>query len=95
MEAYSYVSLNLLGNATNHTLFATFISMNDTIRRYLVSSLTTFSSTLFTVIGAQLMLAGTIQFNWAFFVGIFMVAVRSAFKVTLEAIPALGGHADK
>lgn len=68
--------------------------MNDTLRRYLVSSLTTFLAVLLTTLGAQITLAGTVEFNFAFWAGVLTIAVRAATKAVVEAIPTLGS-ADK
>lgn len=69
--------------------------MNEALRRYLVSSLTTFLATFFTVIGAQLMATNSIEFTWPFIVSIVLIAARAAVKAVVEAIPVLGGKADR
>ena len=68
--------------------------MNPIIKRYLVSSLTTFLTTFLSVAALQLQAAGAIELNSAFFVGIAGVAIRAAFKAVVEAVPTLGS-ADK
>ncbi len=68
--------------------------MNDVTRRYLVSSLTTFIAMFATTVGAQLTLAGTVEFTFAFWAGVITIAVRAAIKAVVESIPLLGS-ADK
>lgn len=68
--------------------------MNPTIQRYLVSSLTTFLSMFLTVLGAQIAMAGTVEFTFAFWAGIAIIAVRAGTKAVVEAIPTFGS-ADK
>ena len=70
------------------------MGMNDTTKRYLVSSLTTFLATFLTTIGAQISMAGQVEFTFAFWAGVAIVAVRVATKAVVEAIPTLGS-ADK
>lgn len=64
--------------------------MNETTRRYLTSSLTTFVATFLTVLGAQISMAGTVEFTFAFWSGLAILAVRAGVKAVLEQIPTLG-----
>lgn len=68
--------------------------MNPVLKRYLVSSLTTFLTTFLSVAALQIQAAGGVELTSAFFVGIAGVAIRAAFKAVVEAIPTLGS-ADK
>lgn len=68
--------------------------MNETFKRYLVSSLSTFLATFLSVLGAQISMAGHVEFTFAFWSGIAIVAVRAATKAVVEAIPTFGS-ADK
>lgn len=68
--------------------------MNDTLKRYLVSSLTTFLTSFFGILALQISAAGTIEFTYAFWFGIATIAARAAIKAVVEAIPTLGS-ADK
>lgn len=69
--------------------------MNETLRRYLVSSLTTFLTMFFSVLAMQITAAGSIEFTSAFWIGVLSVAARAAVKAVIEAVPTLGGSADK
>ena len=68
--------------------------MNPTIKRYILSSATTFLAVFFTTVGAQLTLSGgQMELNYAFFVSLFMIAVRAGVKGMMEAL--VGVNADK
>lgn len=68
--------------------------MNDTLKRYLVSSLTTFLTSFLGILALQISAAGTVEFTYAFWFGIIGVAARAAIKAAVEAVPTLGS-ADK
>ena len=68
--------------------------MNDTMKRYLVSSLTTFLAVFLTTVGAQISTIGQVEFTYAFFISIVLIGIRAATKAVVESIPTLG-KADK
>ena len=68
--------------------------MNDTMKRYLVSSLTTFLAVFLTTVGAQIGTIGQVEFTYAFFISIVLIGIRAATKAVVESIPTLG-KADK
>lgn len=68
--------------------------LNPTVKRYLVSTLTTFLSVFLTTLGAQIAVAGTIEPTFAFAVSVLMVAARAGIKAAVEAVPTFGS-ADK
>lgn len=67
--------------------------MNSTLKRYLVSALTTFSATFLTVLGAQVSMGafsnGSV--TWAIFASVIMVAVRAATKAAIETMTPVTG----
>lgn len=68
--------------------------MNSTLRRYLVSSLTTFLTSFLGILALQISAAGTVEFTYAFWFGVITIAARAAIKAVVEAVPTLGS-ADK
>ena len=64
--------------------------MNPTLKRYIVSSLTTFLTTFLSVAALQLQAAGQIELTSTFFLGVAAVAIRAAIKAVVEAVPTLG-----
>ncbi len=66
---------------------------NPTVQKYVVSSIITFVSTFLVTLGGQIGLAGTIELNTAFIMGLLMIAGRAAAKAVLESIPLLGNAA--
>lgn len=65
--------------------------MNPTLKRYLISSLTTFATVFFISVGAQLS-SGALSVDnlgWGIVLSIGGVAVRAAVKAVIEA---LAGH---
>lgn len=68
--------------------------MNPTLKRYLVSSLTTFLSVFFLSIGSGLHAGGMDIFTTGAIVSLISLALRAGVKAAIEAIPSLGS-ADK
>lgn len=70
--------------------------MNETLKRYLVSSITTFCAMFFSTLALQLTAGAitpeTLTLNALISVG--AVAVRAGIKAVVEAVPTLGS-ADK
>jgi hypothetical protein len=66
--------------------------LNQNQLNWVASSLQTFVSSFLTVLGATLA-NGNIEWTWAFWGAISMVAVRAAIKAVFQntTIPALGG----
>ena len=62
-----------------------------TLKRYLLSSLTTFITVGVATLALQLQ-AGAIQWTWAFWFTIGMVVLRAAGKAVIETLA--GVHAD-
>jgi len=67
------------------------MTLTDKQREWLASSIQTFLATFLTVAGATL--SSGIQWSWAFWGSLVMVAVRAAIKAVLKTtpIPILGG----
>lgn len=64
--------------------------MNELLKRYAVSSLTTFLTTFLGLIVLQIQAAGIVEFTSAFWLGIVVVAARAAVKAVVEALPKMG-----
>lgn len=68
----------------------------DMIRRYALSSLTTFLAFFLLSLGTQLQMAGEMEFTSSFFFGMISVAVRAGVKAVVEMMPAvIAGVKDK
>ena len=63
-----------------------------TVKRYILSSVITFSSTFFTVLALNLQNLNGTAFTFATIASLFLLAARSAFKAVIEAV--VGGHSD-
>lgn len=66
--------------------------MNETLRRYLLSSSTTFLTAFFGSLAFQIGNGMSIQFTGAFVLSLLSVAVRAGIKVLVES--GVGQHAD-
>lgn len=66
--------------------------MNDTLKRYLLSSSTTFLTAFFGSLALQLGNGSPMQFTGAFFLSLVAIAVRAGIKVLVESFA--GQHAD-
>jgi len=64
--------------------------MNETTKRYIISSVTTFLAVFLTTLGAQLQVSGGIEFTQAFFFGAVIIASRAGVKSVVENLPLLG-----
>ncbi len=68
------------------------IFQNPTIKRYLLSSLTTFLTAFFGSLAIQIGNGTGLQFTGAFVLSLLAIAVRVAVKAVVET--AVGQHAD-
>lgn len=66
--------------------------MNDTIKRYLISSTTTFLATFFGSLALQFQNGG-MYFTGAFVLSLLAIAARAGIKAVVEGL--IGTHADK
>lgn len=66
--------------------------MNDTIKRYLLSSSTTFLTTFFGSLALQLGNGHGLELTGAFLLSLLSVAARAGIKAIVES--AAGQHAD-
>lgn len=57
--------------------------MNPTLKRYLLSSLTTFITVAAATLSVQLS-AGVVQWTWAFWFSVIIVVVRAGIKAVVE-----------
>ena len=66
--------------------------LSDVQKKWIASSIQTFISSFFTIIGLTLQ-SGSIQWTSAFWIGLILTSVRAAFKAIFEksSIPLLGG----
>lgn len=65
--------------------------MNPTLKRYVLSSLSTFITVELATVSLQLS-AGGIEWTWAFWFSVGMVAFRAGVKAVIEALA--NQHAD-
>lgn len=66
--------------------------MTPTIKRYLISSITTFATAFFLFIGTNLTQLDLAHLTGASFAGFLMIATRAGFKAIVEGLA--GEHAD-
>lgn len=66
--------------------------MNVTIKRYILSSVSTFSAMFFMSLGLQITNGGGIQLTGAFILSVLTVAIRAGVKAVVEGFA--GQHAD-
>jgi hypothetical protein len=64
--------------------------MNDALRARLVSALTTFVTVFIVTLGAQVQLAGTVEFTFAFWASLIVAASRVALKEVAAGFITLG-----
>lgn len=67
--------------------------MNDTIKRYLISAVTTFLAVFLTTIGLQLQNGAPIALTSSFVISLLLVGVRAGTKAVVENLA--GSTADK
>lgn len=67
--------------------------MNDTIKRYLTSAVTTFLAVFLTTVGLQLQSGAPIAFTSSFLISLVLVGTRAGTKAVVESLA--GSHADR
>ena len=65
--------------------------MNDTMKRYIVSSVTTFLTAFFGVLAIQLGSGVPLELTWTFVFGVASVAARAGVKAVVESIASKPG----
>lgn len=73
-------------------MFLKNMNLNATLKRYLLSSLTTFLGSFCTVVGLQLSAGLPTQLTATFFYSILAVAIRAGIKAVVEGLAST--HAD-
>lgn len=65
-------------------------SMNPVLKERLVSAATTFVTVFLVTLGAQVQLAGQVEFTFAFFASVIVAAARVAIKEAFVGLVKLG-----
>lgn len=68
--------------------------MNPTVKRYIVSSITTFITVFITTAGLFVAAEGTVVWDVSFWSALLVAAARAGVKAVVEALPN-AGVADK